>query len=120
MKFNVRRSLEKVLDNVPAIIEIAMTSVNAKPGELSQLIDAKIKKLLAKSKSKKKQMSRSQKKEKLYRELGKEEDAKVELAKYYTERFPNKEQQKTKHSFIQRLHDLEKIKYINRELDLEK
>jgi len=120
MKFNLRHISEKLLDVIPNIIEIGITSIHTKPKELSQIIDSKIKKLLEKPKVKQASKSRSKKQQKRYQERAKQDDAKLMIIDYYKQRYPNKEEEKTKRRLIGRLNDLKKIKDIHREFDLEK
>ncbi|MEM6719186.1 MAG: hypothetical protein AAF611_07740 [Bacteroidota bacterium] len=120
MKFNLRHISEKLLDVIPNIIEIGITSIHTKPKELSQMIDSKIKKLLEKPKGKQTSKLLTKKQQKRFQERAKEDDAKILLVDYYEQRFPDKEEEKTKRRLIGRLNDLKKIKDIHREFDLEK
>ena len=112
---------EKLFDLAGSTIAIGITSIRARPGEISKMLDQAVAKFLEKkTKGKSITASQTKKKRDVYRDIAESHDAKIDMAEYYQQRFNTPEQATTQQRFLKRLEELEKIKDISRELDFER
>ena len=116
-----RHITEKILDFAAYTIEVGITAIDAKPGEIDMMIDDRIQRLLGTDTKNKKPKTRHRNtpsKAQIYKELGEEHDAKVEMAAFLEDRLASEPIKKQR--MMERIIELERIQEINTELDFER
>ncbi|UOY05014.1 hypothetical protein L0P88_13740 [Muricauda sp. SCSIO 64092] len=117
-----------IMDCAAYTIEIGITAIDAKPGEIDKMIEDRVRRVLGKDKKPKTKRRNTLSKAQIYKELGEKkpgelDDAIVEIASFLEERLVTQEEQKTKARLMERIQQLKKIHHIqaiNRELDFER